>query len=83
MYALWRPEPASAVPPTMVATLHGFTLRVEPEEAHRWHWSVLTSCGHEVEAGEAPTLVGAENEAEAEVLAVHPPGSLWNERCID
>ncbi len=91
MYALWRPaEPhaaASAIesdtPEAMHATLHGLELLVEPLATHRWHWNVMTPTGVELQAGDAPTLLAAEGEAEREVLAVHPPGSAWVEHCLD
>jgi hypothetical protein len=43
--------------------------------APRWHWRVVSPAGHALAEGEAPDRDAAEQAAENEVCAVHPPTS--------
>ena len=40
---------------------------------HLWHWRVLSPAGHLLAEGQAPDRDAAEQAAEDEACAVHPP----------
>ena len=43
------------------------------EGSHRWQWRVVSPAGHVLAEGDAPDRDSAEQAAENEVCAVHPP----------
>lgn len=81
MLALWRPVQGQPHE-TRLASIHTRTLRVEQIAERRWHWSVRSCRGREVAAGDAPTVSAAEEAAENEVYACHPPVGDWVERLL-
>jgi hypothetical protein len=61
----------------LAAHIHGRELLVEPEPAPcAWHWAVRSPHGVVLAEGEAPSCELAEEAAEDEALAVHPPTDL-------
>ena len=71
--AHWHVEPG-APSQALETHLHGRDLEViaDPEH-HDWHWRVTTHHGAVLAEGEAPGMTEAEEAAEAEATAVHPP----------
>lgn len=56
------------------AHLHGRDAEVTvPEGSSRWHWRVLSPAGHVLAEGDAGDRDAAEQAAEEEIFAVHPP----------
>ncbi len=56
------------------AHLHGRDAEVLALEGeHRWHWRVFAPGGHLLAEGEAADRDGAEQAAEEEIFAIHPP----------
>lgn len=54
--------------------LHGREALVSVAEGcHLWHWRVSSLTGHVLAEGNAPDRDAAEQAAEDEVCAVHPP----------
>jgi hypothetical protein len=54
--------------------LHGRDAEVIVREgSHAWHWRVVTPAGHVLAEGDAPDRDAAEQAAEDEASAVHPP----------
>jgi hypothetical protein len=80
--AHWHPETGSP-DPAFVTHLHGRDLEVLAEPAsHAWHWWVRTPHGVTLAEGCAPDLFHAEEAAEDEATAVHPPTSDLLERLL-
>ncbi len=82
LIATWHPIPCPAGARMAFAThFHGRDAEVTaPEGQPRWHWRVLSPTGHVLAEGDAPDRDAAEQAAEDEVCAVHPPTShLLNE----
>jgi hypothetical protein len=62
------------------AHLHGRDAEVHARAGERrWHWRVLSPGGHVLAEGRADDRDAAQDAAESEILAVHPP----TERMID
>jgi hypothetical protein len=77
MLALWRSLPARH--PVLEARLHARTLSVEElENPHHWRWTIRSAAGSKVAEGDAASATEAEDEAEREFYAVHPPGD-WGQ----
>ena len=54
--------------------LHGRDLEVTADPVHHaWHWRVTSHHGAVLAEGEAPGMTEAEEAAEDEAMAVHPP----------
>jgi hypothetical protein len=65
------------------AHLHGRDLEVVAKPAlHAWHWRVTTAHGAVLAEGEAPDMAAAEQAAEDEATAVHPPTGELLERLL-
>jgi hypothetical protein len=63
--------------------IHGRDLVVsETAGSHRWHWCVRSPHGCLLAQGDAPTCQAAEEAAEAEALAVHPPTDALLDRLL-
>ena len=78
----WHPEPASPLP-AFATHLHGRDLEVVAEPAtHAWHWWVRAAHGALLADGTAPTQQAAEEAAEDEAMAVHPPTQELLERLL-
>ena len=75
LIARWRI--VDCCPPVRMAFeghLHGREMRVDAIEGeHDWRWQVATPHGHLLASGVAPERHAAQQAAEDEVLAVHPP----------
>jgi hypothetical protein len=73
--AHWHAE--SGMPLGALEThLHGRTLEVKADpEHHDWHWRVTTPHGAVLAEGDAPGMTEAEQAAEDEATAIHPPTS--------
>jgi hypothetical protein len=71
--AHWHLEPG--VPFGALEThLHGRDLEVVADPAHHaWHWRVTTHHGTVLAEGDAPGMTEAEQAAEDEATAIHPP----------
>ncbi|HYO43712.1 MAG TPA: hypothetical protein VES19_10985 [Candidatus Limnocylindrales bacterium] len=71
--AHWHPEPEA--PEQALAThLHGRDLEVVSDPVHHaWHWRVTTCHGTVLAEGDAPGMTEAEQAAEDEATAIHPP----------
>lgn len=71
--ASWHPE--QGTPEQALAThLHGRDLEVIADPAHHdWRWRVTTPHGVVLAEGEAPGMTEAEQAAEDEATAIHPP----------
>jgi hypothetical protein len=69
----WHPEADSKVP-SFATHLHGRDLEVaEDPQARAWHWWVRSPHGALLADGSAPSRAAAEQAAEDEATAVHPP----------
>jgi len=80
--ASWHPEPGASVA-AFATHLHGRDLVVKAEPAHHdWHWRVATPHGEVLASGEAPDMTAAEQAAEDEATAVHPPTAELLERLL-
>ena len=78
----WHPEPGAPIP-AFEAHLHGRNLAVEQEPAaHAWHWRVTSPHGALLAEGREPDLEKAEEAAEVEATAIHPPTSELLERLL-
>jgi hypothetical protein len=78
----WHPEEGAPLQ-AFAAHVHGRELEVVAEpEAHAWHWWVRTPHGAVLADGRAPDLFHAEEAAEDEATAVHPPTSDLLERLL-
>jgi hypothetical protein len=75
LIASWHPITCPAGIRMAFAThLHGRDADVSVlDGAHAWHWRVLAPSGHVMAEGDAPDRDAAEQAAEDEVCAVHPP----------
>ncbi len=73
--ATWHPISCPEGARKAFAThLHGREAEVSVGEGlHRWHWRVLSPAGHVLAEGDAPDRDAAEQAAEDEASAVHPP----------
>lgn len=66
--------PDSVPDPPFATHLHGRDLVVVHEgEPSHWHWCVRSPHGAVLAEGDAPTRDAAEQAAEDEATAVHPP----------
>jgi hypothetical protein len=75
LVATWHPIPCpTGVRMAFAAHLHGRDAEVTVGDgAHAWHWRVVSPAGHVLAEGDAPDQDAAEQAAENEVSAVHPP----------
>jgi hypothetical protein len=75
LVASWHPIPCPAgVRMAFAAHFHGRDATVcVCDGAHLWHWRVATPTGHVLAEGDARDREAAEQAAEHEVCAVHPP----------
>lgn len=80
--ASWHPELDSSNP-AFATHLHGRDLEVIADPAvHAWHWFVRAPHGAVLADGDAPTQQSAEQAAEDEATAVHPPTLELLERLL-
>ena len=81
----WHPEPLAGAGEGAFAThLHGRDLEVLAEpRSHAWRWRVLAPHGAVLADGLAPTRTAAEEAAEDEATAVHPPTERLLELLLD
>ena len=77
----WHPEEGSPVP-AWAAHLHGRDLEVVAEALHTWHRWVRSPHGELLAEGRASDRQRAEEAAEDEATAVHPPTSELLERLL-
>lgn len=71
--AHWHPR-AGAPVQTLATHLHGRDLEIAADpEHHDWHWRVTTPHGAVLAEGDAPGMTEAEQAAEDEATAIHPP----------
>jgi hypothetical protein len=77
----WHHLEGSPVP-TWAAHLHGRDLEVASEALHTWHWWVRSPHGEVLAEGRASDRQRAEEAAEDEATAVHPPTSELIERLL-
>jgi hypothetical protein len=78
----WHPEEGSSSP-AWAAHLHGRDLEVVSEPAlHAWHWWVRSPHGELLAEGRADDRQRAEEAAEDEATAVHPPTTGLLERLL-
>lgn len=78
----WHLEDGTPVP-AFATHLHGRDLEVVSDPAaHAWHWWVRTAHGALLADGSAPTAEQAEEAAEDEATAVHPPTAELLERLL-
>ena len=69
----WHPEQETQSE-AFATHLHGRNLEVlEDPAAHDWRWRVLSPHGVVLAEGCAPTRAAAEEAAEDEATAIHPP----------
>jgi hypothetical protein len=75
MLASWHPIPCPAGSRmAFAAHFHGRDAEVSVAEGARlWHWRVVSPAGHLLAEGDASDRDAAEQAAEREVCAVHPP----------
>jgi hypothetical protein len=75
LIATWHPISCPAGIRMALAThLHGREALVTVAEgSHLWHWRVASATGHVLAEGDAADRDAAEQAAEDEVCAVHPP----------
>jgi hypothetical protein len=75
--ASWHPVPCpDGVRMAFGAHLHGREAEVSVADGARaWHWRITTPTGHVLAEGDAPDRDAAEQAAEDEVCAVHPPSA--------
>ena len=75
LIATWHPVPCPAGIRMAFAThFHGRDADISVAEGSlRWHWRVVSPAGHTLAEGDAPDRDAAEQAAENEVCAVHPP----------
>jgi hypothetical protein len=72
--ASWHPESGLPDDCAFAAHLHGRDLEVLADPAaHRWCWRVTSPHGALLADGAAPSRDAAEQAAEEEATAVHPP----------
>ncbi len=70
----WHPEGGPVPDSAFAAHLHGRDLEVLADPvAHRWRWRVTSPHGAVLADGAAPSRDAAEQAAEDEATAVHPP----------
>ena len=78
----WHPAPG-APDAAFEAHLHGRDLEVQQEPAlHEWHWQVRSPHGAVLAEGRAQDLEKAEEAAEVEATAIHPPTAELLERLL-
>jgi hypothetical protein len=77
LVASWHPVSCpTGVRMALATHLHGRDAEVSVAEgAHTWHWRVLSATGHVLAEGSAPDRDAAEQSAEDEICAVHPPSA--------
>jgi hypothetical protein len=77
LIAAWHPIACATGTRMAFAThFHGRDADVTVREGERqWHWRVLSPAGHVLAEGDAPDRDAAEQAAEDEVCAVHPPSA--------
>jgi hypothetical protein len=75
LIATWTPGPCPAgIRMAFTAHFHGRNAEVSVAEgSHTWHWRVVSTTGHTLAEGVARDRDAAEQAAEDEVCAVHPP----------
>ena len=75
LVASWHPVPCPAgVRMTFATHFHGRDAQVSVAEGSYWsRWRVASATGHLLAEGDAPDRDSAEQAAEDEVCAVHPP----------
>jgi len=75
LIADWHPITCPAGTRMAFAThLHGRDATVDvPAGSRAWHWHVRSPAGHLLAEGDAPDRESAEQAAEDEICAVHPP----------
>jgi hypothetical protein len=74
-------EPATKA--TFAAHLHGRDLAVAQDVEHAsWHWRVVSPHGGVLAQGDAPSRLAAEQAAEDEATAVHPPTAELLDRLL-
>jgi hypothetical protein len=73
--ASWHPVVSPAgIRMAFAAHIHGREAHVcVCEGVHLWHWRVVSPAGHVLAEGDAPDREAAEQAAEDEACAVHPP----------
>ena len=80
----WHPEPCADVDAAFAAHLHGRDLVVLADQpTHGWRWVVRAPHGAVLADGMAPTRAAAEEAAENEATAVHPPTGRLLELLLD
>jgi len=81
----WHPEPlGDTLGPAFATHVHGRNLGVRADpSAHGWRWQVRAPHGALLADGMAPTLAAAEEAAENEATAVHPPSEWLLELLLD
>ena len=83
LLAHWHHVAAPGAHGALGAHLHGRELDVACcDGAPSWHWCVRSPHGIVLAEGDARTCEAAEEEAEAEALAVHPPSDVLLERLL-
>jgi hypothetical protein len=75
LIASWHPIPCpTGVRLAFAAHIHGRDAEVcVADGPHPWHWRVLSPAGHVFAEGDATDRDAAEQAAEDEACAVHPP----------
>jgi hypothetical protein len=80
--AHWQPERGTAEQ-ALATHLHGRDLEVSAHPTHHdWHWRVTTPHGAVLAEGDAPGMTEAEEAAEDEATAIHPPTSELLEQLL-
>ncbi len=80
--AHWHLEPDMPVQ-ALATHVHGRDLEVLADPAHHdWRWRVCTPHGEVLAEGEAPDMTAAEQAAEDEATAIHPPTLELLERLL-
>jgi hypothetical protein len=81
--ACWHPEPGTTAGSAFAAHLHGRDLEVLADStSHVWRWRVTSPHGAVLADGRAPSRDAAEDAAEDEATAVHPPTAELLDRLL-
>jgi hypothetical protein len=81
--ACWHAEPGATLGSAFAAHLHGRDLEVLADPpAHAWRWRVTSPHGAILADGRAPSMNAAEEAAEDEATAVHPPTAELLDRLL-